>query len=98
MFIIANNGLQVERKLKESIVSLFVQYTQNLRELIASDEMALASTLCDPKRSANLLRTDYLYSSAWSYRTGKRIRTSLESENKTQLTSMMHKSKRPALK
>jgi len=39
--------------------------------------MALASTLCVPK-NAYLLRTDSLYSSAWSYRTGKRIRSSLE--------------------
>ena len=42
-----------------------------------SDEMALASTLCVPK-NAYLLRTDNLYSSAWSCRTGKRIRTSLK--------------------
>ena len=37
--------------------------------------MALASTLCAQK-NANLLRTDILYLSTWSYKTGKRIKSS----------------------
>jgi hypothetical protein len=28
---------------------------------------------CAPQERASLLRTDYLYSSAWSYKTGKRM-------------------------
>jgi hypothetical protein len=59
--------------------------------------MALASALCTPEGAQVCCEQTNLYSSAWSYRTGKRIGSSLEKKNERQLT-MRHKFKRPALK
>jgi len=59
--------------------------------------MALASTLCTLIKSASPLRTDWLYSSAWSCRTGKRMESSFLLI-RAGLTIFVLKFERPALK
>jgi hypothetical protein len=56
--------------------SVSIAYAYAYARKRASDKMALASTLCNSDKSASPLRTDWLYSSAWSCRTGKRMESS----------------------